>query len=72
MESIIEEIPCDSCREDGLENLSGLHDITNLSIGEIEKPFDEPNLRKFVEKTVTVWNDCVSRGACEGNKHEIL
>ena len=32
----------------------------------------QKNLKKFVDKTVTVWNDCVSRGACQGNKHEIL
>ena len=72
LESIIEEIPCDSCREDGKSDLSGMHDITNLSIGEITKPFDESNLKKYVQKTVTVWNDCVNRGACQGEKHEIL
>ncbi len=56
LRKVIKKIPCDSCREDGLENLSGLQDIVNISIGERDEPFDYENLKKFVKKLKTVWD----------------
>ena len=56
LRKIIKKIPCDSCREDGLENLSALQDIVNLSIGEITEPYDRANLDKFMQKANRVYN----------------
>ena len=48
--TINEKIPCDSCKNDALDNFSGLQDLVNLSIGEIDRPYDEDNFWKFVDK----------------------
>lgn len=62
---VVDKIPCDSCKEDGKKRLSGLHDIVNLGIGEIKKPFDKKNLKKFVQETNCVYSKCVKNGECE-------
>ena len=53
---INEKIPCETCSDDAIENFSGLQDVTNLSIGEINTPYDYDNLKKFVKKVNHVWD----------------
>jgi len=52
---------CDSCKVDGKNGLSALHDVVNLTIGETKKAYDPKNLMQFqkrVEKAIEVCVNC--------------
>lgn len=61
LESVINEIPCDSCKNDGMKVLSAAHDVVNLTIGETNRAYDAKNLLKFkerVDKALEVCTNC--------------
>ena len=64
LESVVKEIPCESCRDDGLKRLSGMHDMVNLGLGEQKKPFDAKNFKKFKDDLDCVYAKCKARGDC--------
>ena len=64
IENVVKKIPCDSCKDDGLKRISGLHDIVNLGIGEQKKPFNPSNLKQFVSDVNCVYDKCKARGDC--------
>ena len=47
-------------REDGLENLSALHDVVNITIGETNKAHNPQNLTKFVKKANAALDACTN------------
>ena len=59
---VVKTIPCGTCKDEGLKNVSGLQDHTNVSLG--EKPFDKNNYIKFVDKVNCVFNECKKSGRC--------
>lgn len=61
---VVDEIPCQTCKEDGLKRVSALQDVVNLGIGERTKPFNPKNLKEFVDDVNCVYNTCKERGDC--------
>ena len=60
LDTVAKKIPCESCRDDGLENLSALHDVVNLTIGETNKAYNPKNLVKFSERVHNALEACTN------------
>jgi hypothetical protein len=61
IDSVIDEIPCESCRLDGKKVISAAHDVVNITIGETTKAFDPKNLMRFqkrVNAAVAACSNC--------------
>jgi len=58
LQRVVEAIPCDSCRDDGLDNLNALHDVVNLTIGETDKAHNPKNLIKFARRVEKALESC--------------
>ena len=62
MESAIDRIDCEECRDHGGQLLSGIHDVVNVGLG---KPaFNKSNFRKFVSEVNCVYDKCLKDGRC--------
>lgn len=64
LESVVDEIPCDTCKKDGKLVLNAAHDVVNLTIGETTEAYDPRNLLRFQKRVNAAVN------ACTNCKHE--
>ena len=64
LESVVNEIPCETCRDDGKLLLSGAHDVVNITIGETVNAYNPKNLKNFTKRVNDAYNTCVKSGNC--------
>lgn len=63
IDSVIDEIPCDSCKQDGKKIISAAHDVVNITIGETKEAYDPRNLMRFAKRVNAAVKACTN---CHG------
>lgn len=58
----VEEIGCETCRDEGRKLMTFTHDIVNLRLG--KQAFDKTNFHEFVDIVNCVANSCKRDGKC--------
>lgn len=63
MHAAADRIGCDTCREHGKANVSGLHDHVNAGLS--KTIHDKDNYQRFVREVNCVYSKCVASGECK-------
>lgn len=60
IDSVIDEIPCDTCKIDGKKVISAAHDVVNITIGENTEAYDPKNLLRFQKRVNAAVKACTN------------
>lgn len=62
LHKVVQDIPCELCREDAIPNMSGFHDFVNVGLG--KEPYDPKNFKDFAHRVKCAYDRCKAEGHC--------